>query len=152
MNANKLALLPLLLTMQFAQSVEFPQFPFSHNDWEIACDNTRTCRAAAYQADEADHKATILLTRRAGPSEPIRIQLQLADTGEGFPSSLLMRIDGRAFGTVTIDDHAIGDLSPAQTNALLAALPKNTLLSWTAKRESWTVSTKGANAVLLKDG
>ena len=23
----------------------------SHNDWELACDNTRTCRAAGYHRD-----------------------------------------------------------------------------------------------------
>jgi hypothetical protein len=25
---------------------------FSHKDWELVCDNTRTCRALAYQAGE----------------------------------------------------------------------------------------------------
>ena len=61
-----------------------------------------------------------------------------------------MHIDGRALGEVKIGDNATGELTAVQTAALLGALAKNARLSWSAKGKSWTVSTKGANAVLLK--
>ncbi|RYE66259.1 MAG: DUF1176 domain-containing protein, partial [Oxalobacteraceae bacterium] len=43
-----------------------PQVRFEHKDWEIACDNTRTCRAAGYQTEDVVPNASILLTRHAG--------------------------------------------------------------------------------------
>ena len=29
-----------------------PGVEFEHNDWSLACDNTRTCRAAGYSPEE----------------------------------------------------------------------------------------------------
>ena len=50
---------------------------FSHEDWEIACDNTRACRAAGYQSDQADRAVSVLLTRKAGPNQPVSAELML---------------------------------------------------------------------------
>ena len=36
----------------------------------IACDNTRTCRAAGYQADEDELPVSLLLTRRPCRAHP----------------------------------------------------------------------------------
>src|SRR5688572_12803588 len=44
---------------------------FSHHDWELACDNTGTCRAAGYQSDDDDLAMSLLLTRAAGPATPV---------------------------------------------------------------------------------
>jgi invasion protein IalB len=134
--------IPITLAMPVAQSAEFPQRPYSHHDWEIACDNTPTCRAAGYQADEEKNKASILLTRAAGPSQPVRAQLQLADTASAIPSSVQMRIDGRALGAVKIGANAIGELTAAQIAALLDALVKDARLGWNAEGMSWTVSAR----------
>jgi hypothetical protein len=90
------------------------------------------------------------LTRDAGPDQPVRVQLQLADIGGPLPSSVQMRINGRQLGTVTIDKDAKGELSAAQTTALLAAVLKDRPVSWRAASSSWMLSTAGANAVLLK--
>lgn len=40
---------------------------FQHDDWEVACDNTRTCRAAGYQSDDGGEAlpVSVLLTRAA---------------------------------------------------------------------------------------
>jgi hypothetical protein len=143
----------LLLTAFCApglHAAEHRQLRFEHKDWELACDNTRTCRAAGYQADDAETGVSVLLTRDAGPDQPVRLQLQLADIGGPLPSSVQMRINGRQLGTVTIDKDAKGELSAAQTTALLAAVLKDTPVSWTAASSSWVLSTAGANAVLLK--
>jgi hypothetical protein len=40
MNPTKLILSAVFLAATKADAVEFPQTPFSHHDWEIACDNT----------------------------------------------------------------------------------------------------------------
>lgn len=43
---------------------------FQHHDWVVACDNTLTCRAAGYAADD-DSTLSVLLTRKGGPGQVI---------------------------------------------------------------------------------
>lgn len=51
---------------------------FSHKDWEIACDNTGTCRAAGYQSDQdIDQPVSVLLERAAGANSSIKAQVQI---------------------------------------------------------------------------
>ena len=38
---------------------------FSHKDWEMACDNTGTCRASGYQSDHVIYKQVWVLLERA---------------------------------------------------------------------------------------
>ncbi|NBD19090.1 DUF1176 domain-containing protein [Aquabacterium fontiphilum] len=62
---------------------------FGHLDWELACDNTRTCRAAGYQPEEAGLAVSLLLTRAAGPGTPVQARLTLGDYGRlGTPTAL----------------------------------------------------------------
>ena len=123
---------------------------FDYKDWELACDNTRTCRAAGYHTEDDAPNATILLTRAAGPNQAITVQLQLADEYGPVPDQLTMSIDGRAARSVRIDSSNLGNLSDAQVKALLPALIRNARIAWSAKGKTWTISTAGANAVLLK--
>jgi hypothetical protein len=149
MNAIKLAFASTILASAHAYPAAFPNIPFNHQDWELVCDNTRTCRAAGYQPEQAERNASILLTRRAGPAAPVQAELQLEATDESIPKRLRMRINGHDFGDVAITGGKAG-LSPSQTVALLNALPKASQLAWTANGKSWAISLKGANAVLLK--
>jgi hypothetical protein len=127
---------------------------FNHLDWEIACDNTRTCRAAGYGAGEPETGVSVLLTRTAGPDQPVTAQVQLAHYNEDAappPSQVQMMVDRRAFGSVKLaKDSATGALTPAQTAALLAAVLGKGTVTWNAGRQSWQLSGSGANAVLLK--
>jgi len=58
---------------------------FTHNDWELACDNTRTCRAAGYQSETgANEPVSMRITRAAGPGTALEIDLQIgADDVKG---------------------------------------------------------------------
>jgi hypothetical protein len=131
---------------------DLPSNSFSHKDWEIACDNTRMCRAAGYHPDDDTPNASILLTRAAGPDQPVTVQLQLADDERRpTPEHVAMSIDGRAMGSIRINVKSnSGTLSDAQAKALLPALLNDSRIAWTADGTAWTVSTAGANAVLLK--
>jgi len=132
---------------------DLPSLSFTHKDWELACDNTRTCRAAGYHSDEDDGpKATVLLTRAAGPNQRISAELQLADDERHPPEgSLEMTVDGKRLGEVTLGSkNNIGKLSTAQANALVAAVLRNGKVAWKSGKTTWTISTAGANAVLLK--
>lgn len=131
---------------------DLPSISFHHKDWELACDNTRTCRAAGYHQEDDAPNATILLTRTAGPNQAVEVELQLADDDRHpAPDQLMMTVDGKALGTVDIDSTSnIGKLSDSQVRALLPALLKDGRIAWSANGTTWTISTAGANAVLLK--
>ncbi len=146
------ALLAISATAGAYTRSDLPSTTFSHKDWELACDNTRTCRAAGYSEENDGPNATILLTRAAGPSQTIKVELQLADDERHpAPDQLAMSVDGRALGMVRTDPKSsILTLTDAQVRALLPALLKDGRIAWTGKGTTWTISTAGANAVLLK--
>lgn len=146
------ALLAASATVGAYPRSDLPSTTFSHKDWELACDNTRTCRAAGYHEEDEGPNATILLTRAAGPNEAVKVELQLADDEHRpAPEQLAMSIGGRSVGTVRPDPKSsIFTLTDAQVRALLPALLKDARVAWTGKGTTWTVSTAGANAVLLK--
>lgn len=154
----KLQYLPglLLLAASAAQAYprsDLPSIKFEHKDWELVCDNTRTCRAAGYQAEDASPPASLLLTRRAGPGQTVRAQVRLANAPDDrpLPPTVQMSVGGRNLGIVRIDrDSNTGTLSDAQVKALLPALARDGEVSWLASKTSWTVSSAGATAVLLK--
>lgn len=132
---------------------------FQHHDWLLVCDNTLTCRAAGYSPDDATRPVSVLLTRQAGPDQPVKAEVQIgvpldADTPPAaavFP--LALRIDDRALGEVSRDAEAgpSGTLSPAQVAALLDALRRDSRIVWTSPEEThYVLSDRGASAVLLK--
>lgn len=137
-----------------------PGLSFSHNDWQIVCDNTRTCRAAGYSEDGEERRVSVLLTRAAGPGEVVKGQLMLGSYGEEdeafyatFPKNikLTLRIDGRQIGRLTMPRNSLmADLPPQQVAALLTALRGKTTIEWTSGDNRWPLSDAGAAAVLLK--
>ncbi len=133
---------------------QLPGLSFSHGDWELVCDNTGTCRAAGYQADDHDADAvTVLLTRAAGPSTPVLADLKLGTMGEENETlpeklTLTMLVNGRSQGPVQYQ--APTRLNAAQRDAMLAALAGSGKVEWRYKDRSWQLSGKGATAVLLK--
>lgn len=148
-----LALSGMLFGQAQAADATLPQVQFQHKDWEIACDNTRTCRAAGYQTEAIGPSASVLLTRAAGPNQAITAEVQLAQSEDDskLPDALQMFIDKRPLGAIRLDkEKRLGTLSAAQTSALLAALTKNGVAEWRAGKASWSISNMGANAVLLK--
>ena len=60
-----------------SQSTALQGLYFQHQDWELACDNTGTCRAAGYQSDDNfEQPISMLLTRQAGAKTAVQGQLQ----------------------------------------------------------------------------
>ena len=83
MTTRPKALATVLVLCSLSASAASPTagLSFSHNDWEIACDNTRTCRAAGYHSEEAQLTVSVLLTRQAGPRQVIIGELMLGNFG-----------------------------------------------------------------------
>ncbi len=126
---------------------------FENKDWQVVCDNTRTCRAAGYQRDDDSNGVSVLFTRQAGPRAGITAEVQVADTGEGgkLPPKLTLTIAGKPAGTIAMgrDSHR-GDLGASQVEALLKALTGTSAIAFTAGKKAWYLSGDGAAAVLLK--
>jgi hypothetical protein len=140
-----------------AQAADLTGMNFAHHNWELACDNTRTCRAAGYQSNDNEMPVSVLLTRKAGPGEPVTGELKIGDYDNDILDQLppvfelSMRIDGQTFGQVAVDKNTmLAKLSAKQVTALLAALPHNSNIEWVADENRWHLSDKGAAAVLLK--
>ena len=70
----------LLLALLPATALAAPLQGFYDNfdDWDIACDNTGTCRIAGYQEDYGTHPISVLFTRPAGANAPVQGQIAVA--------------------------------------------------------------------------
>ncbi|WP_313342823.1 DUF1176 domain-containing protein [Stenotrophomonas sp.] len=131
-----------------------PGIDFGHEDWTVACDNTRTCRAAGYQRDDGDSEpVSILLTREGGPGQPVTATAMLGQYDETtLPQTLRLQINGTALGPLEYNaGDGTAELSAKQVAALLAALNRDSRIVLVGDDgRQWTVSDRGASAVLLK--
>lgn len=147
---NILIIFILILTHS-AQAETIQAIQFSHGDWEIACDNTRTCRAAGYQSDEEELTLSVLLTRKAGPNTPITTELMIGDTTDDqIPDAVELKINNQSYGSIKLNLNNITSLSNSQRDALLKALPKTSRIEFIHNQKIWRLSDSGATAVLLK--
>ncbi|KQQ86583.1 DUF1176 domain-containing protein [Massilia sp. Leaf139] len=163
-----LGFLLLLAGLPLGNAAQAASLSFSHYDWEIACDNTRTCRAAGYHSESGERleedgeseqlPVSVLLTRKAGPREPVQAEFQIGNPGEGetfdgWPATmtLTLRIDGKPVDkTVIRQGKWTTRLGSQPTALLLAALLKQSSIAWSDGKRTWRLSDKGAAAVLLK--
>ena len=129
----------------FAQS-------FESKDWQVVCDNTRTCRAAGYSVEGSENPVSVLIARASGPGRPVFGELQLGalDARAVRPASVALLVGGRAAGTIRIDRANHADLPPAVTGALLKALLGGADVAFAAARTTWRLSGDGAVEALQK--
>lgn len=149
------ALLPL-----YANAFSPSGLRFEHQEWDLACDNTGTCRAAGYSAEGATGlPVSVLVTRAAGPAKPPAVQVMLGLEYEEKPAfrtlpekfSVELKVNGKTYGQVAIFRNSLmGELTAAQANALLASLGRQASIEFGRGRDIWRLSDKGAAAVLLK--
>jgi hypothetical protein len=140
-----------------SMAADKPGTSFQHKDWQLACDNTGTCRAAGYQADGAQPAVSLLLVRKAGPKQEITAQVQLGSFDEKDSAlaegvdTLAIRVNGRNAGQVEVGGTEAGSpLSRAAVAALMPALQQASAVTFSSGKRVWTLSTAGASAVLLK--
>ncbi len=161
MRLSRLLIIAALVSPSSAMAIPPLGLSFSHHDWELACDNTRTCRAAGYQPGPEDDAISVLLTRHAGPSSTISAQVMIGDYNayddrralDSLPPEfhLTMSINGEYFGGVDISQQTlVADLTDAQLTALLKALRRDSRIVFSSGTMSWRLSDRGASAVLLK--
>ena len=126
---------------------------FSHGDWELACDNTGTCRAAGYQADDSfENMVSVLFTRKAGVNEPVHAEFAMTvdDEKTTIPKQYTLKINGQSYGKVLNQMDSSTTLNLQQTQALLKSATQNSEIIFDAGKNSLVLSDRGMSAVLLK--
>jgi hypothetical protein len=150
----KTALTVLTLCASRAAAGEEAGISFEHGDWEIVCDNTRTCRMAGYSSVDAndDERGSVLITRVAGPNAPLKGAVTLADyDAQENPSVLTLWIDGQSQGKLNLrEKEPVYPLTLAQIRALLVATRNDKEVKFAGGAKSFTLSGAGVSAVLLK--
>jgi len=125
---------------------------FEGKDWQVVCDNTRTCRAAGYSAEGGDAPVSVLFSRASGAGMPVFVELQLGtlDARSVHPASVVMAIAGKPAGTIRVDRNNHADLPAPVATALLKAVVGGNGATFTAGKMTWRLSGDGAADVLLK--
>lgn len=148
-----------LLAMPAIAAPTATNLSFQHADWQLVCDNTRTCRAAGYTAEDDYQSETtgvsVLLTRNAGPSQSIAGQLQMIDREDlpSPPKGLRLQINKKDTGPLESPNNDDGyTLTDLQLRSLLTALVHDSDIRVvdTAGKTWGSLSDRGAAAVLLK--
>ncbi|WP_043972624.1 MULTISPECIES: DUF1176 domain-containing protein [Acinetobacter] len=150
--------LAVLSSSAFAQDIK--GLAFYHEDWEIYCSNTGTCRAAGYyQVYSDDEPASLLLTRQAGARQPVQVEFALSRFQEvSMPAEKLKNIhfyvNGKDLGQVVLEEGTdfpvMGKLSANQAKALSQQPKKTTKIVFKNTNLQWQISDTGMAAVLLK--
>lgn len=125
-------------------------FSFAHKDWELACDNTGTCRAAGYGATMGE--VSVLLTRNAGAAQHVIAVATFAQTERDIPpdAAVNLFIDDRDHGPLDVADESHFRFDDTQTAALIQALEHNGKIELALNGERKTLSDAGSSAVFLK--
>ena len=133
-------------TIASSQSNALQGLYFQHQDWELACDNTGTCRAAGYQSDDDfEQPMSMLLTRQAGAKTAVQGQLQIQ---EDITQATLF-LNGRVLQQLNFHER-ISNLSAASVQKLLAQARKHVVIELKHAQQRWKLSGAGMSAVLLK--
>ena len=142
-------------SITFAQTIQ--PISFHKDEWEIYCSNIGTCRAAGYQVDDVDLSASILITRKAGANQDIRVEYTLADQDQELQYSakdpIRFYLNEKDLGEVhpmSSDFSITGQLNKVQTQALSALLKQKVRIEFKNKKYHWIVSDAGMTATLLK--
>lgn len=144
----------LAITQNVCATTPPESVTFSHKDWDLICDNTLTCRAVGYSDYDTDPAATVLLSRKAGPSTPVINLVMLANDYEETDRKRTERpfllIDDRAQGKLLPGDDEAWQMSEAQFNAFQQALGRDSKISFKDNVHEYIFSSAGSSAVLLK--
>ncbi|SCA23389.1 Protein of uncharacterised function (DUF1176) [Klebsiella quasipneumoniae] len=106
-------------------------FSFAQKDWELACDNTGTCRAAGYGVRMGE--VSVLLTRNAGSEQHLTATATFAQIEHDIPadSTASLLIDDRDLGSLDALDDSHFRLDSDQTSAVLQALANQRKIEFT---------------------
>lgn len=123
------------------------ELAFGDGSWSLQCDNTRTCRAVGYHAEEGNSEPVLMqVSREAGPGTPIDIML-MPYSDLDFAGPVRLQV-----GPVVIDGlrGSMPAIPADDVRRLLAQLLAQETASVFADGKVWTLSLAGAREVMLK--
>ena len=123
---------------------------FVQDDWQVVCDNTRTCRVAGYSTDAAmDNPASVLFTVLPKVATP-KAQIQLASKTSTDKAELWL--NNKNYGTLhpVGSDTVLYDLSTKQTQAIIDKAHIHNNIEVRAGNNRWRISDRGISAVMLR--
>lgn len=125
-------------------------FSFAQKDWELACDNTGTCRAAGY--GDRMGEVSVLLTRNAGSEQHPTATVTFAQIEHDIPadSTASLLIDDRDLGSLDAVDDSHFRLDSDQTSAVLQALANQRKIEFALNGQHMLLSSAGSREVLRK--
>ena len=128
---------------------------FSHKDWEIVCDNTRTCRAAGYGVKEGE--VSVLFTRQGGSLTDTSAKVMFGalndenkEPADSEEATLI--INYKSQGKLTKGQYGSWDLTSEQSAMLVAALIRSSNVMFQYNGKLRELSGAGFNAAMLKMG
>ncbi|MCG3843083.1 DUF1176 domain-containing protein [Psychrobacter sp. Ps1] len=126
---------------------------FVQDDWQVVCDNTRTCRAAGYAIEALiDEPASILFTALPRVALP-KAQIQFVSEAlldDLKPAELWLNNKNYGVLQANKEDSLLYDLSAKQMQTLLDHARVATKIEIRVGDNHWQISDKGMSAVLLK--
>lgn len=138
-------------------------WPYSYQNWFVACDNTRRCEAQGYHAEGSGSLPVMLsVTREPGAGRAAQWRIGFGTIGPSGDDDappphatepVALSVGAVQFSLKLPASWKPGDLvtlNPEQAAALLPALRSADALVLRQGTQRWTVSLKGANAALLK--
>lgn len=132
-------------------------FSIVDTDWELACDNTGTCRAAGYTAEpvfdqESAWMLSVLLTRNAGAHETISGEMLIRGWDENQPPlTFNLWVGDKNYGLVDYKNSENSTaLTETQVQALLEAAKTNEVIAFDMEGDKGFLSNQGMYTVLLK--
>jgi len=119
---------------------------FDSKDWTLACDNTRTCRAAGYSIEGSAMPVSLLVARAAGPGAPVYGELQLGvlDGRSVHPASVSLPGSGKSAISIRIDRNNHAELAPNALLAILKSLSAGDDVVFSSGKSAWRLSGAGA--------
>jgi len=141
-------LLPLLAALAWPHAAQAQSF--DDRDWQVVCDNTRTCRAAGYQREGDPPPVSVLFTRQAGARAPLAGELRLGPAGGARPSSVRLAVGGKPGATIALDRDGGAQLGGAVVQTMLRALAGDAGVAFVSGKTTWRLSGAGALAALAQ--
>ncbi|PTM41948.1 DUF1176 domain-containing protein [Bosea sp. 124] len=156
-HAGRLVLALLTGAAFSAQAQAAPLASKTFRDWVAGCDNLKSCTALSLPGEADEHVALLKLERPAGPDGVARLEVRVRADRLQAPLAADLTIDDAAFpvagkrlaATIVDEENATIALSPAETEALVAAARKGTKLVVTLAGKSYDVSLAGSVAAML---
>lgn len=139
----------MLTALVLAQNSMAEGVSFSHKDWELVCDNTRTCRAAN-QGGNSSIRMAMLLARKAGQHTPVIMEFEAFQLEEGDDYLKTLNKIETQVGGISILDFDSYVAKKENLKNLLRVMPDSEEMLFSAGDRHWTFSLAGLKAVLLK--